>query len=169
MAPAGVAVVASAAGAKEGVALGGTAFDMRDDDAPGPLTPASAPTAAPAKSRISWGGMAPGRPGRDGVLRSFPQALPSLCPFGQQVYPQVMHLHVGLEGTSRPNILCSGLDKPKSASYSQGRYIEALGHKWRACSGASSIPKTRRLTTPHTSLLTSQQTRDSKASSPGMN
>jgi len=38
-------------------------------------------------------------------------------------------------------MLCSGLDKPKSRSYSRHRYIEALGHKWRACSGASCIPK----------------------------
>src|SRR2546426_5691494 len=37
---------------------------MRDDAAPGPLTPASAPSGVPAKSQISWGGLAPGRLGR---------------------------------------------------------------------------------------------------------
>jgi hypothetical protein len=38
---------------------------MRDDAAPGPLTQASAPTGVPAKSKISWGGQAPGRLGRE--------------------------------------------------------------------------------------------------------
>jgi hypothetical protein len=38
---------------------------MRDDAAPGPLTQASAPTGVPAKSKISWGGLAPGRLGRE--------------------------------------------------------------------------------------------------------
>jgi len=37
---------------------------MRDEEATGPLTPASVPTGVPSKSQISWGGMAPGRPGR---------------------------------------------------------------------------------------------------------
>jgi hypothetical protein len=35
------------------------------EDAPGPLTPASAPPGVPAKSQISWGGMAPGRLARE--------------------------------------------------------------------------------------------------------
>ena len=35
---------------------------MHDDEAPGPLTRASAPIpGVPAKSQISWGGSAPGR------------------------------------------------------------------------------------------------------------
>src|SRR5215831_18364645 len=38
---------------------------MRDDDAPGPLTQASAPIKVPTKSQISWGGRAPGRRGRE--------------------------------------------------------------------------------------------------------
>src|SRR5438067_13619952 len=38
---------------------------MRDDDAPGPLTPASVPPGVPAKSKISRGGMAPARLGRE--------------------------------------------------------------------------------------------------------
>ncbi len=38
---------------------------MHDDDAPGPLTQASAPPGVPAKSKISWGGMAPGRLARE--------------------------------------------------------------------------------------------------------
>ena len=35
------------------------------DAAPGPLTQASAPIGVPAKSQISWGGLAPGRLGRE--------------------------------------------------------------------------------------------------------
>jgi hypothetical protein len=35
------------------------------EEAPGPLTQASAPTGVPAKSQISWGGLAPGRPDRE--------------------------------------------------------------------------------------------------------
>src|SRR2546426_12355239 len=77
--------------------------------------------------------------------------MPTLCPTRHQGYPQVFHQHVGGEGLSRPNILCSGLDKPKSRSYSPQRYIEALGHKWRACSGASCIPKRINPTTHQTS------------------
>ncbi len=38
---------------------------MRNDAAPGPLTQASAPPGVPAKSQISWGGMAPARLGRE--------------------------------------------------------------------------------------------------------
>jgi len=38
---------------------------MRDEEAPGPLTQPCAPTGVPAKSQISWGGMAPGRLGRE--------------------------------------------------------------------------------------------------------
>jgi len=38
---------------------------MRDDAAPGPLTQASAPTGVPAKSKISWVGLAPGHVGRE--------------------------------------------------------------------------------------------------------
>jgi len=38
---------------------------MRDEEAPGPLTQASAPTGVPAKSQISWGRLAPGRLGRE--------------------------------------------------------------------------------------------------------
>jgi hypothetical protein len=55
----------SAAGAKERVAQGGAHPLMRDDAAPGPATPASAPHGVPAKSQISWGGHAPGRLGRE--------------------------------------------------------------------------------------------------------
>ncbi len=72
----------------------------------------------------------------------FPQAIPTLCPTRPKGYPQVIHQHVGVECRFGPNILCSGLDKPQRRSYILGRYIEALGHKWRACSGASCIPKT---------------------------
>src|SRR6266851_7722452 len=75
------------------------------------------------------------------VLPTFPQSFRSLCPTWTQSCPQVIHPHVGGKGTLRPNILCLGLDKPKSRSYHSTRYIEALGHKWRACSGASCIPK----------------------------
>jgi hypothetical protein len=38
---------------------------MRDDAAPGPLTQPSAPPGVPAKSQISWGGVAPGSLGRE--------------------------------------------------------------------------------------------------------
>jgi len=38
---------------------------MHDEEAPGPLTQASAPTGVPAKSQISRGGLAPGRPDRE--------------------------------------------------------------------------------------------------------
>jgi glutamate synthase (ferredoxin) len=38
---------------------------MRDDDAPGPLTQASAPAGVPAESKIPGGGPAPGRLGRE--------------------------------------------------------------------------------------------------------
>ena len=38
---------------------------MRDNAAPGPLTQPSAPSGVPAKSQISWGGLAPGRLGRE--------------------------------------------------------------------------------------------------------
>jgi len=38
---------------------------MRDDAGPGPLTQASAAPGVPAKSQISWGGLAPGRRGRE--------------------------------------------------------------------------------------------------------
>ena len=38
---------------------------MRDSAAPGPLTLASAPTGVPAKSQMSWGGLTPGRLGRE--------------------------------------------------------------------------------------------------------
>src|ERR1700688_4396788 len=38
---------------------------MRDDAAPGPLTPASAPPRGPAKSQISWVGTAHARLGRE--------------------------------------------------------------------------------------------------------
>ena len=38
---------------------------MRDEEAPGPLTQPCAPTGVPAKSQISWGGMAPGRLGHE--------------------------------------------------------------------------------------------------------
>jgi hypothetical protein len=38
---------------------------MRDDAAPGPLTQPSAPSGVPAKSQISWGGLAPGRLGHE--------------------------------------------------------------------------------------------------------
>ncbi len=41
---------------------------MREDAAPGPLTQASAPSGAPAQSQISWGGLAPGRPGREDAM-----------------------------------------------------------------------------------------------------
>ena len=40
---------------------------MRDEEAPGALTQASAPPGVPTKSQISWGGMAPGRLGREGA------------------------------------------------------------------------------------------------------
>jgi hypothetical protein len=38
---------------------------MHDEDAPGPVTMASAPPGVPAKSQISWGGQAPGRLDRE--------------------------------------------------------------------------------------------------------
>ena len=38
---------------------------MRDEEAPGPMTQPSAPPGVPAKSQISWGGLAPGRLGRE--------------------------------------------------------------------------------------------------------
>ena len=61
-------------------------------------------------------------------------------------------------------MLCLGLDKPKTQSYILDRYIEALGHKWRACSGASCIPKRIRQTTHQTS-----QQPDLEAPFQGMN
>ena len=64
---------------------------------------------------------------------------------------------LGVKASLQPNILCFGLDKPKSRSYYSLRYIEALGHKWRACSGASSIPKRTSSTTQPTSQPTTQQ------------
>ena len=97
------------------------------------------------------------------VLPSFPSGLPTLCPPRHQGYPQVIHQHVGGKRLFRPHILCFGLDKPKARSYSSSRYIEALGHKWRACSGASCIPKR----TSSTTQPTSQQT-DWNPPSPGM-
>ena len=99
------------------------------------------------------------------VLPGFPQAVPSLCPTPQQGYPQVIHPYVVPEWHFRPNILCFGLDKLQDASYPLRRYIEALGHKWRACSGASCIPKRTRSSTPSTSQQITHQT----APSPGMN
>src|SRR5881409_2158108 len=72
-------------------------------------------------------------------MPGFPQPLPTLCPFSHQGYPQVIHLYVGAKVDLTPNILCFGLDKSKTASYHSRRYIEALGHKWRACSGASYV------------------------------
>jgi hypothetical protein len=38
---------------------------MHDEEAPGPLTPASAPPGVPTKSQISWGEVAPGRLDRE--------------------------------------------------------------------------------------------------------
>ena len=38
---------------------------MRDEETPGPLTQAFTPSGVPAKSQISWGGMAPGRLDRE--------------------------------------------------------------------------------------------------------
>ena len=61
---------ASAAGAKERVAPLGAHHQIRDDAVPGPLTHASAHIGVPAKSKISWGGLAPGRLGREDA-RSF--------------------------------------------------------------------------------------------------
>src|SRR5712692_1054516 len=60
-----------------------SASEMRDEETPGPLTQASAPTGVPAKSQISWGGLAPGRLGRVearlfGVRRLSPQYTSSL-------------------------------------------------------------------------------------------
>jgi hypothetical protein len=63
------------AGAKEGVAQEGAQPSLRDDAAPGPLTQASAPPGAPAKSQISWGGTAPGRLGREDARASGDGAL----------------------------------------------------------------------------------------------
>ena len=48
---------------------------MRDEAALGPLTPASAPPGVPAKSQISWGGLAPGRPGSKDARNSGAGAL----------------------------------------------------------------------------------------------
>src|SRR6266699_1273120 len=57
---------ASAAGAKERVALGGAHRQMRDDAAPGPLTQASAPlSGSPQNRKIPRGETAPGRLGRE--------------------------------------------------------------------------------------------------------
>src|SRR5260370_9202223 len=56
---------ASAAGARDGVAQGGAQPKLRNDAARGPQTQASAPPGVPAKSQISWGGLAPGRLGRE--------------------------------------------------------------------------------------------------------
>src|SRR5437763_1875076 len=56
---------ASAAGAKKRVARQGAHRQMRDEAAPGPLTQASAPPGVLAESKIPWGGMAPGRLGRE--------------------------------------------------------------------------------------------------------
>src|ERR1700730_10318980 len=98
------------------------------------------------------------------VLPGFPQAVPSLCPTPQQGYPQVIHPYVVPEWHLRPNILCFGLDKPTGASYPLGRYIEALGHKWRACSGASCIP-TRTSSSTHP---TSQQITHYSTPPPGV-
>src|SRR6266849_8006647 len=80
-----------------------------------------------------------------------PPKMPNLCPTQSKAYPQVFHTYMGADGSLTPNILCSGLDKPKSPSYNHTRYIEALGHKWRACSGASCIPKRTSSTTQPTS------------------
>src|SRR6266581_6558838 len=52
-----------------------SASQMRDNAAPGPLTPASAPPGVHAKSQISWGGLAPGRPGREDARNSGAGAL----------------------------------------------------------------------------------------------
>ncbi len=43
---------------------------MREEEATGPLTPALAPSGVPAKSQISWGGLAPGRLGREDAWNS---------------------------------------------------------------------------------------------------
>ncbi len=42
---------------------------MRDEVAPGPLTPALAPAGVPAESQIPWGGLASGRLGRGDAKR----------------------------------------------------------------------------------------------------
>src|SRR5260370_39775807 len=94
--------VAWTAGAKERVAQGGAQPKLRDDAAPGPLTPASAPPGVPAKSQISRGGLAPGRTGREDARNP---GVRTLLQLGQdKVQDAVRHLALGrlLELEARP-------------------------------------------------------------------